>query len=306
MRSKTRRMLSVAILLLVIAQDQGRTQEAPSWAAKPVQPSKYVPPHKPHTKLADLKSKYKGQADWREVIVDDDHLHGEYISMAPGTKVSKRFHPDTREWWIVMDGQIRFEIEGQPSFVATKGSMVQVPMQTIYSMEAIGDKPALRFEVNIAKAKTMYPQEGGVIPPPIPGMNWILVKLNRKPGPYDHGNQPHINLYELAKAHGYKGSRFVHDDRAVANIIYGYEKDLPPLNPKDRGHYHPECAEFWLIMAGQIRYAIEKQGVIIAEEGDVVYAPIFTFHAPRFYGPGPSCRLAMNGYPNIAHLRDAQ
>jgi mannose-6-phosphate isomerase-like protein (cupin superfamily) len=91
----------------------------------------------------------------------------------------------------------------------------------------------------------------------------------------------------------------------VSNIIYGYEKNLPPLNPKDRGHYHPECAEFWLVMAGQIRYPIENVGVIIAEEGDVVYVPPFTFHAPRFYGPGPSCRLAINGYTNIAHLRDA-
>ena len=54
---------------------------------------------------------------------------------------ARRFHPDTREWWVIMDGQIRFDIEGQDSFIATKGSMVQVPMQTIYSMEAIGDKP---------------------------------------------------------------------------------------------------------------------------------------------------------------------
>jgi mannose-6-phosphate isomerase-like protein (cupin superfamily) len=285
------------------AEGQDGPQEEPSWAPKPIQPSKWDPPHKPHTKLADLKAKYKDQDDWREVVVDDDHLHAEYISMAPGTKVSKCFHPDTREWWIVMDGQIRFEIENQRPFVAVKGSMVQVPMQTIYSMEVIGDKPALRFEVNIAKAKTLYPKDSS--PPKTPGVNWIPVRLNRKPGPYDRGNQPHINLYELAKAPNYDGGRFVHDDRAVANIIYGYEKNLPPLDPKNRGHYHPECAEFWLIMAGQIRYPIENYGVVIADEGDVVYVPAFTFHAPRFYGPGPSCRLAMNGYPNISHLRDA-
>ncbi|PYV12880.1 MAG: hypothetical protein DMG07_16065 [Acidobacteria bacterium] len=157
--------------------------------------------------------------------------------------------------------------------------------------------------MNIAHAKTLYPQDAQ--PPSLPGYRWIPVVLNRQPAPYDRGNQPHINLFELAKAPGYRGGRFVHDDRAVANIIYGYEKDLPPLNPNDRGHYHPECAEFWLIMAGQIRYPIENVGVVIAEAGDVVYAPIMTFHAPRFHGPGPSCRLAMNGYPNIAHLRDA-
>jgi mannose-6-phosphate isomerase-like protein (cupin superfamily) len=299
----TAAVLFMTILALILIEQQVSSQEQPSWAPKPKQPTKYVPPHKPHTKLADLKAKNKARADWKEVVVDDDHLNAVYIQSAPGTKVSRRFHPDTREWWIVMDGQMRFEIEGQQPFVATKGSMVQVPMQTIYSMETVGDKPSLRFEVNIAKAKTLYPRD--VEPPAIPGIDWIPVVLNRKPGPYDNGNQPHINLYELAKAPNYRGGRFIHDDRAVSNIIYGYEKNLPPLNPKDRGHYHPECAEFWLVMAGQIRYPIENVGVVIADEGDVVYVPPFTFHAPRFHGEGPSCRLAMNGYTNISHLRDA-
>ena len=277
-------------------------KEEPSWAPK-YEAARYPSGHRPHTKLADLKAKYKGRSDWREVIVDDDHLKSEYIQISPGTKVSRRFHPDTREWWVVMDGQIRFDIEGQDSFIATKGSMVQVPMQTIYSMEAIGDRPALRFEVNIARAKTLYPQD--VKPPVIPGATWIPVVLGRKPQPYGYNNKPHINLYELQKDSNYKGSRFVHDDRAVSNIIYGYARNLPPIDEKERGHYHPECAEFWLVMQGQIRYAIEKVGVIIASEGDVVYVPPFTFHAPRWYGDGPSTRLAMNGFPNIAHLRDA-
>ena len=59
-------------------------------------------------------------------------------------------------------------------------------------------------------------------------------------------------------------------------------------------------------MKGQIRYPIETVGVIIANEGDVVYVPKFTFHAPRWYGPGPSCRLAMNGFPYISHLFEGE
>jgi mannose-6-phosphate isomerase-like protein (cupin superfamily) len=228
--------------------------------------------------------------------------------MAPQGKVSRRFHPDTRTWWIVTEGQIRFTIEGQDSFIVGKGAMVQVPMQTIYSIETVGDKPSMRFEVGIANAKTLYPLD--VQPPQMPGFNWIQVKLNRKPAPYERGNKPVIRLDEIAKDYAAKNQpnfqyRFVNDDRAVSNIIYGYENKLPPLNPKDRGHYHPESSEFWLIMAGQIRYPIEGSGVVIADEGDVVYVPTYTFHAPRFHGPGPSCRLAINGYPNIAHLRDA-
>jgi mannose-6-phosphate isomerase-like protein (cupin superfamily) len=296
----------VALLLLLDARSlrgQGDTKEEVSWAPKPIQPILWIPPNKPLTRLSDLSAKHKGEENWREVVVDDEHLHAEYVYASPGTRVSRRFHPDTREWWVVMQGRIRFEIEGQEAFVATKGSMVQVPMQTIYSMEMVGGQPALRFEVNIAKAKTLYPKE--VKPPEVAGMQWIPAKLNRRPAPYDRGNQPHINLYELYKTPINDFRRFVNDDRAAANIIYGYEKNLPPLDPNYRGHYHPECAEFWLVMAGQIRYPIENLGVIIAEEGDVVYVPPFTFHAPRFYGTGPCCRLAMNGYPNIAHIRDA-
>jgi mannose-6-phosphate isomerase-like protein (cupin superfamily) len=74
------------------------------------------------------------------------------------------------------------------------------------------------------------------------------------------------------------------------------------LNPNDKGHFHPECPEYWLIMAGQMRFVIEGQGVIIASEGDVVYVPPFTYHAPRFHGPEFSVRLSMNGYPYISHL----
>ena len=63
-------------------------ERAPSWAPK-YEAAKYPPGHKPHTKLADLIAKNKGQANWSEVIVNDDHLHSEYIQSAPGTKVSR-------------------------------------------------------------------------------------------------------------------------------------------------------------------------------------------------------------------------
>ena len=277
------------------------------WAPKPPHPPAYTPPHKPHTKLADLKKKHAGAADWRERVVDDDYLRAEYVSLPTGTKTTRAFHPDTRAWWIVIDGAIKFDIEGQEPFVARKGWIVQAPMQTLFTLETAGDKPSLRLEVNIAGAKTLYPQSAE--PPKLPGFDFIPVRLARKPGPWDRGNRPYRTFEELAENNEKHGApmtqRVVEDDRGVANFIYGYESKLGPLNPADRGHYHPECAEFCLIMAGQIRYPIEGQGVIIADEGDLVYVPKFTFHAPRFYGKGPSCRLAMNGYPNIAHLFEA-
>jgi mannose-6-phosphate isomerase-like protein (cupin superfamily) len=298
-------MCLTALALIPGAYAQSRTTDT-LWAPK-YPPGKYAPPNKPITRLADLLARHKGENTWREPIVRDDHIWSDYVMSPPGSKVSPRLHPDTREWWVVMDGQIRFEIEGQAPFVASKGAMVQVPMQTIYSMETVGDKPALRFESNIAKVKTLYPKDAD--PPKAMGFEWMMVRMSRTPGVYDKGNKPIVTYDDLAKGFEIKGAapfyRVVLDDRAVANFIYGHESQLPKLNPKDKGHYHPECAEFWLIMSGQIRYPIEGQGVIVADPGDVVYVPPFTWHAPRWWGPGASCRLAMNGYADIAHLYES-
>lgn len=266
--------------------------------------AQYKPPHKPHTKLIDLKAKHAGHAEWRELIVDDEHLKSEYVQSKPGTKSPRMVHPDTRAWWVVMEGQVRFDIEDQPPIVASKGSMVQVPMQTLFSYETIGDQPSLIFETNIAGAKTLYTADAQ--PSKMPGFDWVPVRFQRMPGRYGRNNKAHTTFDELAKkleGGQVRGTlRVVEDDRGAANFIYGYEKNLPAINPTDKGHYHPECAEYWLIMAGQIRYPIEGHGLVIANVGDVVYVPKFTYHLPRWYGPTASCRLAMNGYPYIAHL----
>jgi mannose-6-phosphate isomerase-like protein (cupin superfamily) len=277
------------------------------WAPKG-KTAQYTAPHKPHTKLADLKAKHAGKQEWRELIVDDEHLRSEYILAKPGTKTPRALHPDTCAWWVVMEGEVRFDIETVEPFVARKGSMVQAPMATFFSYEVIGDKPALIFETNIAGAQTLY--ESQTAAPKVPGVDWVRVKFDRKPGVFGRNNKAHVTFAEVAKQleeGKIKGTqRIVEDDRGAANFIYGYEKQLPPIDPKALGHYHPECAEYWLIMAGQIRYPIEKVGVIIANEGDVVYVPRFTFHLPRWHGPGPSCRLAMNGYPYISHLFEGE
>ncbi len=271
------------------------------WAPKPVKTPGYTGIHKPWIKLADLKAKHKGQPAWRELLVNDDRLTAEYFSAAPGTRVSRRFHPDTREWFAVVEGEVRVEIEGQEPFTATRGSLVNIPRQTIYSLETIGTAPSLRFAVNVAGAKTVYPQDVEP-PPPGPGQQWLQVRLNRTPGRYDEFNRPHLNIHEAAsKNEKYSGGRFVRDDKSEMLVIYGHEKNMPPLNPDDKGHFHAESAEAWLVFSGQIRYAFEGRQPFIASEGDVVYVPSNTWHATRFIGDN-ACRLSITEYVGNALL----
>lgn len=280
----------------LVAQEPQRPIPTAAWAPKPAAVPAYPPGHRPWVKLADLKARHKGEANWNERLVDDGRLTGEYFAAAPGTKVARRFHPDTREWFAVVEGEVRVEIEGQPPFTATRGALVNIPRQTIYSLETIGSAPSLRFAVNVARAKTLFPQ-GVEPPPPAPGTAWVPVTINRAAGRYDEFNQPHLNIHEAAaKNEKYAGGRFVRDDKSEMLVLYGHEKNMPPLDPADKGHFHAESAEFWLVFTGQIRYAFEGQQPFVASEGDVVYVPAGTWHATRYTGPAPSCRLSITEY----------
>lgn len=241
---------------------------------------------------------HQGQANWKQTIVSDEFLHADYIQMAPGMKTPKRAHPDTREWWVIQDGQIRFSIDGQAPFVASKGYMVQVPYRTFYTMETVGDKPSLRFEVNIANARTMYP--GDAKPEPADGYTFVKTTVAGR-GKYDQGNKPWID-FDAVVAGTEKQRRFIADDRAVSNIIIGDPKSLPPMLPADKGHFHGECPEFWLIMLNKISYRVEGLPDFIADEGDIVYVPRGRWHLARWAGDKIACRLAMNGYQDIGHF----
>lgn len=306
------RLLLVAALVVFnssaasFAQQAAAPRPVPTvaLAPKPLKTPAYKAGLKPWLKLADIKARHKN-ADWSEVIIDDGRLEAAYHSAAPGAKLSKRFHPDTREWFAVVEGEVRVEIEGQEPFTAARGSLVNIPRQTIYSLETTGTSPSLRFSLNVSGAKTVFLKD--TPPPTAPaGTAWTEVRINRTPGRYDEFNQPQTNIHaEAAKNEKYSGGRFVRDDKSEMLIIYGHEKNMPPLDPNDKGHFHAESAEMWLVFSGKIRYSFEGQQPFIASEGDVVYVPANTWHATRFIGDN-ACRLSITEYVGNALLLPPQ
>lgn len=299
--------MRIAISAIVIAGfvSVGLVAQGPAnppqlvWSPKASTPPDWAPPNRPHTKLADVLAKHKGQGNWTEVMVDDDTLHADYVSMAAGGKTPRRMNADTREWWAIQDGQIRFSIDGQAPFVASKGYLVQVPYRTFYTMETVGDQPSLRLEVNIAKARKMYPVDSA--PVPAAGVEYVRARVAGK-GTYEGGNKPFVD-FSAVVAGTDKTRQFVNDDRAVANIIMG--RGIPPPPPSDKGHFHTESSEFWFILLGQIRYTIEGLPTFVADQGDIVYVPRQRWHLASLAGDGMSARLAMNGYVDLAHSFDA-
>jgi mannose-6-phosphate isomerase-like protein (cupin superfamily) len=298
----TQRHLVVALLATAAALATAQVasaQEPPLLVLSPkANPPGWSGVHRPHTKLRDVLARHEGSAAWAETVVDDESLFAQWVSMAPGQKTPRQMNGDTREWWIVQSGELKFAVEGREPIVATKGAMVQVPYRTLYQIENVGDEPALRFEVNVSRARKLYPLDE--TPAPLAGFDYIPTRVTGGRGTLDAQNRPVVDFAEVV-AGKERGGSFVVDARSFANIILG---DYQRPQPGNRGHYHEEGSEFWLIMLGKIRYNIEGLAEFEAEPGDVVYVPRQTWHLASFGGtPGlRSCRLAMNGFPYQAHM----
>jgi hypothetical protein len=122
-------------------------------------------------------------------------------------------------------------------------------------------------------------------------------------GTYDGSNKPFVD-FNAVVAGTDKTRGFVVDDRGFANIILG--RGIPPPPASDKGHFHTESSEFWFILLGQIRYNIEGLPCSWPTRATSSMCRSSGGILASFAGDGMSARLAMNGYPDLAHSFDAE
>jgi mannose-6-phosphate isomerase-like protein (cupin superfamily) len=161
MRISKQIMLGCAAALVASTALPVLAQPAKSLLAYTPKPTK-LPAYgsnKPVTRLSDVLAKHKGQASWTEQVIKTDRFDTRWVQMAPGEKLSTRYYGDDRVMWVVWQGQIRFNIEGQEPFVASKGFLVQVPQRVRYSAETVGNEPSLRYEVTRAGQHPNFPAD---------------------------------------------------------------------------------------------------------------------------------------------------
>ena len=322
----SKRIRLVALFVLVAAagawlgaQEQAAapaTQEF--WIQRAPGGKALVPPNKHHTKISDVKAKHKGQSSWRETAIRDGEAHTDYVSMAPGAKLSPRLHPATPTLFAVFEGEMRWQIENQEPFTAKRGSLVHVPSWTIFSYEVTSATPALFIEVNAAHYEPVFPATSPA-PAALPGRVVTKTRFNeRRPTPYEAPNRPHFNLHDSIAA-GRGGGVFINTPHMYANANFGFADPNDPANPNrgraggrggrggaappiatinpnvPGGHLHPDNVEWWIVLTGQISAKFEA-GHFIASEGDILYAPPYMLHAMANHGPGGSCRVAIGWY----------
>ncbi len=299
---------ALALALLVIPAAAQERKLYMSWVPKKM--VAYSAPNKPITRITEVLAKHKGQKSWKEDVVKTDRYHAQWIQMAPGEKTRTIFFADDRTVWVVWGGQVRFNIQGQEPFIATKGFLVQTPLRMRYSLEVVGDEPALFFEVRRNDTLPSYAfNEGEPVPASVGVQKYE--KVSYPPGlraggnvPYDDINKAYLDFFKDVIAKYPNGGTgwpryFVNDNENQLAIIRGMGVPTPPST--NRGHFHINTDEFWFIPEGKIDYLIEGVGLITANAGDIVYATPGRYHRASFAAGQIDTRLAFNRSPTLQH-----
>jgi len=172
-----------------------------AWAAKPAHLPPYTGPNKLVYRLADVLAAHRGKASWQQEVFLSRDYAGAWISMAPGEKTKTQFYADDRVFWVVQSGQMKVTIEGQEPFIASKHFLIQVPKRLQYSMEVVGNEPALRFEMRPAGESPDYPLSE--TPTPVKGVEYIKAVYS------GHGNYDgKVNIpYSILKSRSCRAAR---------------------------------------------------------------------------------------------------
>ena len=91
----------------------------------------------------------KGEPPWVERIVLSGGMCANLICAPPGNSSRRHYHPDDDEFWIVMGGEMLWEVEGHAPMQAKNGDIMYVPKGLAHNIVTVGDGPSLRLAVGI-------------------------------------------------------------------------------------------------------------------------------------------------------------
>lgn len=99
-----------------------------------------------HARLEEIK-RAKGAPPWVEKLVVNDQIVGTLICQPPGQATDRHYHL-TDEWWVVLEGEIHWEIEGQAEPVrAQAGDFVFAPARHFHHIHPAGSTPSIRLAI---------------------------------------------------------------------------------------------------------------------------------------------------------------
>lgn len=303
---RRRRVVAGALVALTLtAQAPRPAPPAPveMWVPKKTPYAAYDAPNRPWWKLADVLALHKGASDWSQPIVRNRDIVADWHQQAPGKRTAEVAYADNRTAIIVWGGQLRVTIAGHPPFEAGKGFEIDVPLRVPFTLETIGDQPALWFEIHAATDLPLYPLGSTPERPrDVTGFRYERRLVSGGAGAPDATNPLYLDYYRDVVQGGARATAFVAAQHLFVNNIRGRATPTPPAS--NLGHFHVGYDEFWFVMEGNVDLQIEGEPLIkAAAPGDVLIAKQGRWHRASFGGPEGQMgtRVAINPYPLGLH-----
>ena len=108
-------------------------------------------PNALRTRVADLVARL-GQAPWSRRVIQDERQLVTLIANRPGGGNRPHWHAEFDEWWVVMAGELQWELTGGVVVDARKDDIVWVPRGTVHHIRTVGSENSLRLAVAMPPA----------------------------------------------------------------------------------------------------------------------------------------------------------
>jgi quercetin dioxygenase-like cupin family protein len=97
-------------------------------------------------------------APWAHRIIYNNDMSGVLICQPPGTGNRTHCHRDHEEWWVVLQGKIKWWFETIGEVHAETGDIVHVPRGVPHKIRTEGDGPSIRLAISIPDIPHFHPE----------------------------------------------------------------------------------------------------------------------------------------------------
>ena len=223
------------------------------------------------------------EQSWNQPLFEDGRNLVELVFYGPGQGNEPHNHHDFNEWWIVIKGQLVWEIGNYPRLHSKKGDIIYCPAGLRHCAQTIGDEYSLC--VRVAKPQTNSTISTGHVEQ--------LQNL-----PVDN-TIPNLLVTNLDRLMGLQGQPpwkevLISDDRNMANLI------CHDPGMTNNAHWHPGFDEWWAVLKGELTWKVgTNRPIINAKDGDLVFVPKGMRHFISTVGDESSLRLAVTTTENL-------
>lgn len=206
------------------------------------------------------------------------------ISSPAGAPSDPHLHADFHEWWIIMAGEVAYEIGEYEQIVASFGDIVIAPCGYRHDIKPHKGDQCIRMVVGLEDSN--HDLKG--LPHP---------RILPIPEDWEPPNMIHTRLEYMIERHGLEtnwGEVVLLDQRNRVNMIHS----LP--GQSNRPHWHPDMDEWWFVAKGQIEWKVGDEGPFVAGRGDIVFVEAGYSHEITTVGDESSIRYAVTT-PDVVH-----